>query len=234
MSEDTGNITIKHLAEEDRPREKLMLKGTSALSDAELIAILIGSGNTQETAVQLSQRILSSVQHNLNELGKLSIKDLTGFRGIGEAKAIAIIAATELGRRRKASETIQKTKIKSSNDAYQELLAELSDKPYEEFYILLLNRANEVIAKINVSKGGTTGTVVDGKIILKHAIETPRCCGLILAHNHPSGNLNPSEADIKITNNLKTAASLIDLHLLDHIIVGDKAYFSFADEGMLR
>jgi len=222
------------LAEEDRPREKLMLKGTSALSDAELIAILIGSGNTQETAVQLSQRILSSVQHNLNELGKLSIKDLTGFKGIGEAKAIAIIAATELGRRRKASETIQKTKIKSSNDAYQELLAELSDKPYEEFYILLLNRANEVIAKINVSKGGTTGTVVDGKIILKHAIETPRCCGLILAHNHPSGNLNPSEADIKITNNLKTAASLIDLHLLDHIIVGDKAYFSFADEGMLR
>jgi DNA repair protein RadC len=211
-----------------------MLKGTSALSDAELIAILIGSGNTQETAVQLSQRILSSVQHNLNELGKLSIKDLTGFKGIGEAKAIAIIAATELGRRRKASETIQKTKIKSSNDAYQELLAELSDKPYEEFYILLLNRANEVIAKINVSKGGTTGTVVDGKIILKHAIETPRCCGLILAHNHPSGNLNPSEADIKITNNLKTAASLIDLHLLDHIIVGDKAYFSFADEGMLR
>ncbi len=234
MSEDTGNITIKHLAEEDRPREKLMLKGTSALSDAELIAILIGSGNTQETAVQLSQRILSSVQHNLNELGKLSIKDLTGFKGIGEAKAIAIIAATELGRRRKTSETIQKTKIKSSNDAYQELLAELSDKPYEEFYILLLNRANEVIAKINVSKGGTTGTVVDGKIILKHAIETPRCCGLILAHNHPSGNLNPSEADIKITNNLKTAASLIDLHLLDHIIVGDKAYFSFADEGMLR
>jgi DNA repair protein RadC len=234
LSEDTGNITIKHLAEEDRPREKLMLKGTSALSDAELIAILIGSGNTHETAVQLSQRILSSVQHNLNELGKLSIKDLTGFKGIGEAKAIAIIAATELGRRRKASETIQKTKIKSSNDAYQELLAELSDKPYEEFYILLLNRANEVIAKINVSKGGTTGTVVDGKIILKHAIETPRCCGLILAHNHPSGNLNPSEADIKITNNLKTAASLIDLHLLDHIIVGDKAYFSFADEGMLR
>ena len=222
------------MAEEDRPREKLMLKGTSALSDAELIAILIGSGNTQETAVQLSQRILSSVQHNLNELGKLSIKDLTGFKGIGEAKAIAIIAATELGRRRKASETIQKTKIKSSNDAYQELLAELSDKPYEEFYILLLNRANEVIAKINVSKGGTTGTVVDGKIILKHAIETPRCCGLILAHNHPSGNLNPSEADIKITNNLKTAASLIDLHLLDHIIVGDKAYFSFADEGMLQ
>ena len=141
-----------------------------------IIAILIGSGNTQETAVQLSQRILSSVQHNLNELGKLSIKDLTGFKGIGEAKAIAIIAATELGRRRKASETIQKTKIKSSNDAYQELLAELSDKPYEEFYILLLNRANEVIAKINVSKGGTTGTVVDGKIILQFLFIFPFCC----------------------------------------------------------
>jgi DNA repair protein RadC len=228
------NISIKNLAEADRPREKLMLRGLSALSDAELIAILIGSGNNQETAVQLSQRILLSVENNLNELGKLGINELMQFKGIGEAKAISIIAATELGRRRKASDGVQKTKITSSKDAYHELCGDLSDKPHEEFWILLLNRANEVISKINLSKGGTTGTVVDGKIILKHAIQMPRCCGFILAHNHPSGNLKPSEADIKITGNLQKAAAFIDLHLVDHLIFGDKAYYSFADEGMIR
>lgn len=234
LSEHLENITIKNLAEEDRPREKLMLKGRSALSDAELIAILIGSGNTKETAVQLSQRILASVNHNLNELGKLSINELTKFKGIGEAKAIAIIAAAELGRRRKESDTQQKTKIKSSNDAFNELHPDLSDLAHEEFWILLLNRANEVLAKINVSKGGTTGTVVDGKIIIKHAIEMPRCCGIVLGHNHPSGNLRPSEADIKITHKLKEIASFVDINLIDHIIVGENAYYSFADEGMLR
>ncbi len=234
MSEPNENITIKSLAEEDRPREKLMLKGRSALTDAELIAILIGSGNTKETAVQLSQRILASVNHNLNELGKLTINDLTKFKGIGEAKAISIIAAAELGRRRKESDINQKTKIKSSNDAFQELLPDLSDLAHEEFWILLLNRANEVLAKINVSKGGTTGTVVDGKIIMKHAIEMPRCCGIVLAHNHPSGNLRPSEADIKITHKLREIAAFIDINLVDHIIVGENAYYSFADEGMLR
>lgn len=234
MSERIENITIKSLAEEDRPREKLMLKGRSALTDAELIAILIGSGNTKETAVQLSQRILASVNHNLNELGKLTINDLTKFKGIGEAKAISIIAAAELGRRRKESDINQKTKIKSSNDAFQELLPDLSDLAHEEFWILLLNRANEVLAKINVSKGGTTGTVVDGKIIMKHAIEMPRCCGIVLAHNHPSGNLRPSEADIKITHKLREIAAFIDINLVDHIIVGENAYYSFADEGMLR
>jgi len=234
LSERIENITIKSLAEEDRPREKLMLKGRSALTDAELIAILIGSGNTKETAVQLSQRILASVNHNLNELGKLTINDLTKFKGIGEAKAISIIAAAELGRRRKESDINQKTKIKSSNDAFQELLPDLSDLAHEEFWILLLNRANEVLAKINVSKGGTTGTVVDGKIIMKHAIEMPRCCGIVLAHNHPSGNLRPSEADIKITHKLREIAAFIDINLVDHIIVGENAYYSFADEGMLR
>jgi DNA repair protein RadC len=234
LSEPNENITIKSLAEEDRPREKLMLKGRSALTDAELIAILIGSGNTKETAVQLSQRILASVNHNLNELGKLTINDLTKFKGIGEAKAISIIAAAELGRRRKESDINQKTKIKSSNDAFQELLPDLSDLAHEEFWILLLNRANEVLAKINVSKGGTTGTVVDGKIIMKHAIEMPRCCGIVLAHNHPSGNLRPSEADIKITHKLREIAAFIDINLVDHIIVGENAYYSFADEGMLR
>jgi len=234
LSGSTENITIKSLANEDRPREKLMLKGRSVLSDAELIAILIGSGNTKETAVQLSQRILASVNHNLNELGKLSINDLTKFRGIGEAKAISIIAAAELGRRRKEGEAIQKIKIKSSNDAYVSLQQHLSDLSHEEFWILLLNRANEILNVINVSKGGTTGTVVDGKIILKHAIETPRCSGIVLGHNHPSGNLKPSEADIKITHRLKELASFMDINLIDHIIVGEKAYYSFADEGMLR
>ena len=234
MSEPRENITIKSLAEEDRPREKLMLKGRSALSDAELIAILIGSGNTKETAVQLSQRILASVHHNLNELGKLTINDLTKFKGIGEAKAISIIAAAELGRRRKESDAHQKTKIKSSNDAFRELQSRLSDLAHEEFHILLLNRANEVLANLNVSKGGTTGTVVDGKIIMKHAIETPRCCGIVLGHNHPSGNLRPSEADIKITHKLKEIAAFMDINLVDHIIVGENAYYSFADEGILR
>jgi DNA repair protein RadC len=234
LSEPRENITIKRLAEEDRPREKLMLKGRSALSDAELIAILIGSGNTKETAVQLSQRILASAHHNLNELGKLTINDLTKFNGIGEAKAISIIAATELGRRRKESDTYQKTKIKSSNDAFRELHAGLSDLAHEEFHILLLNRANEILANLNVSKGGTTGTVVDGKIIMKHAIETPRCCGIVLGHNHPSGNLRPSEADIKITHKLREIAAFMDINLVDHIIVGENAYYSFADEGMLR
>ncbi len=234
MSEPRENITIKSLAEEDRPREKLMLKGRSALSDAELIAILIGSGNTKETAVQLSQRILASAHHNLNELGKLTINDLIKFNGIGEAKAISIIAAAELGRRRKESDVHQKTKIKSSNDAFRELQSGLSDLAHEEFHILLLNRANEVLANLNVSKGGTTGTVVDGKIIMKHAIETPRCCGIVLGHNHPSGNLRPSEADIKITHKLKEIAAFMDINLVDHIIVGENAYYSFADEGILR
>lgn len=234
MSDSTENITIKSLAEEDRPREKLMLKGRSVLSDAELIAILIGSGNTKETAVQLSQRILASVNHNLNELGKLTINELTKFKGIGEAKAISIIAAAELGRRRKESETLQKIKIKSSNDAYISLQQHLSDLSHEEFWILLLNRANEILSVVNVSKGGTTGTVVDGKIIMKHAIETPRCCGIVLGHNHPSGNLKPSDADIKITHKLKEIASFMDINLIDHIIVGENAYYSFADEGILR
>jgi DNA repair protein RadC len=234
LSQKIENITLKNLAEEDQPREKLMLKGRSALSDAELIAILIGSGSRNETAVQLSQRILASVKNNLNDLGKLGINDLLKFKGIGEAKAIAIIAAAELGRRRKESENIAKAKIKSSKDVYDQLIGDLSDLPHEEFWILLLNRANEVLAKINVSKGGTTGTVVDGKIIMKLAIEMPRCCGIVLAHNHPSGNLNPSEADIKITHKLREIASFVDINLIDHIIVGEKAYYSFADEGMLR
>jgi DNA repair protein RadC len=234
LSAQNENITIKQLAEEDRPREKLMLKGRSALSDAELIAILIGSGNTKETAVQLSQRILASVNHNLNELGKLTINDFTKFKGIGEAKAIAIIAAAELGRRRKESEVLQKIKIKSSHDVFEALQPDLSDLAHEEFWILLLNRANEVLSKINVSKGGTTGTVVDGKIIMKHAIEMPRCCGIVLAHNHPSGNLKPSEADIKITHKLKEIAAFMDINLVDHLIIGENAYYSFADEGILR
>ncbi len=228
------NLSIKDWAEEDRPREKLILKGKNALSDAELLGILISSGNKNETAVELSQRILGSVNGSLNDLGKLSLQDLLKFKGIGEAKAITIMAATELGRRRKESDTVHKTRINSSKDAYHELLPFLSDLPHEEFWILLLSRSNEVLATRNVSKGGTAGTVVDGKIIMRQAIEVPRCCGIILGHNHPSGNLKPSEADIQITRKLKELASFIDLNLLDHIIIAENKYFSFADEGLMR
>ncbi len=233
MKKKEGNIRITDLALEDRPREKLMIKGRNALSDAELIGILIGSGSRNETAVQLSQRILASVNQNLNELAKLSINDLIKFKGIGEAKAISIVAASELGRRRKESTPEKKIKIQSSQDAYQEFSSVLDDLPHEEFWVLLLSRSNEVLSKIHVSKGGTTGTVVDGKIIMKSAIEKPRCCGIILGHNHPSGQLKPSEADIKITKKIKEVALFMDIHLHDHIIIGENAYFSFADEGLL-
>lgn len=233
MSENASYIPISEWAEDDQPREKLMLKGRSALSDAELIAILIGSGSAKESAVDLSKRILAETGNNLNSLAKLSINDLKKFKGIGEAKAISIIAAMELGRRRKEIEADKKYRIKSSNDAYTYINSELSDLQHEEFWILLLNRANDVLQKLNVSKGGTHGTVVDIKIIMKHAIETNSCCGLILCHNHPSGNLTASEADKKITSKIKEIAGFMDIQLLDHIIVGDNAYMSFADTGIL-
>jgi DNA repair protein RadC len=233
MSENLPYIPISEWAEDDQPREKLMLKGRSALSDAELIAILIGSGSAKESAVDLSKRILAETGNNLNSLAKLSINDLKKFKGIGEAKAISIIAAMELGRRRKGIEAEKKHRIKVSNDAYTYINSELSDLQHEEFWILLLNRANDVLQKLNVSKGGTHGTVVDIKIIMKHAIEMNACCGLILCHNHPSGNLTPSEADKKITSKIKEIAGFMDIQLLDHIIVGDNAYMSFADTGIL-
>ena len=225
-------LNIKAWAEEDRPRDKLSLKGKNALSDAELIAILIGSGNKLETAVELSRKILSSINNDLNKLGKLTIPDLTQFKGIGEAKAISIIAALELGRRRKGSKVEKRLSINSSNDAFNIIADVLSDLPHEEFWVIYLNKKNEVLKKENISKGGIDGTIADTKIIFKHAIEQ-LASALILFHNHPSGNLKPSKADIKLTKKLKETGIMLDTPVLDHLIIGEKDYFSFADEGII-
>ena len=219
-------------AEEDRPREKLMLKGRAALSDAELIAILIGSGTRELSAVDLSKQILHSVGNNLNELAKLSINDLMKFKGVGDAKAISIAAALELGRRRKESEVLKKAKITSSADAYHTIRPYLMDLSHEQFWVLLLNRANEVIRPFQVSIGGVAGTVADPKIIFKSAIEY-LASAIILVHNHPSGNLTPSQPDKDLTKRVKEAGRLLDIPILDHLIFGDNGYFSFADEGVL-
>lgn len=219
-------------AEEDRPREKLMLKGRATLSDAELIAILIGSGTRELSAVDLSKLILQSVGNNLNQLAKLSINDLMKFKGVGEAKAISIASALELGRRRKESEVLKKAKITSSADAYQAIRPYLMDLSHEQFWVLLLNRANEVIRPCQISIGGVAGTVADPKIIFKSAIEY-LASAIILVHNHPSGNLTPSQADKDLTKRVKEAGRLLDIPILDHLIFGDNGYFSFADEGIL-
>ncbi|OIN59686.1 RadC family protein [Arsenicibacter rosenii] len=224
--------SIKSWAEEDRPREKLMYKGKAALSEAELIAILIGSGTAELSAVDVSRIIMQSVSNNLNELARLSIKDLSRFKGIGEAKAITIIAALELGRRRKEQDRLQRRRITCSRDAYEELVPHLLDKPHEEFWILLLNRANEVLRPVQVSAGGVSGTVADPKMIFKFALEH-LASGMILSHNHPSGNRMPSQADKELTRKLREAGKLLDIPVLDHLIFTDKAYFSFADEGIL-
>ena len=226
------NLNIKSWAEEDRPREKLILKGKNALSDAELVAILISSGNRNESAVELSKNILYHINNDLNKLGKLSINDLTKFNGIGEAKAISIIAALELGRRRKNSSKENRETIKSSKNAYQAIESILSDLPHEEFWVIYLNKKNEILKKENISKGGVTSTVADTKIIFKHAIEL-LATGVILCHNHPSGSVNPSQADISLTKKLKEIGSLMETPVLDHIIVGEKNYFSFADNSLL-
>lgn len=218
-------------AEEDRPREKLMLKGRAALSDAELIAILIGSGTRELSAVDLSKVILNSVGNNLNELAKLSINDLMKFKGIGDAKAISIAAALELGRRRKESDVQKRAKVTSSSDAYQAIRPYLLDLSHEQFWILLLNRANEIIRPVQVSVGGVAGTVADPKIIFKSAIEY-LASAIILVHNHPSGNLTPSQADKDLTRKVKEAGRLLDIPVLDHLIFGDNGYYSFADEGI--
>ncbi|MBI2270485.1 MAG: DNA repair protein RadC [Bacteroidetes bacterium] len=226
------NLPITAWAEDDRPREKLMSKGRHVLSDAELIAILIASGNTEETAVELSKRILNSVNNNLNELGKLTINDLTKFRGIGEAKAISIIAALELGRRRKETEVIKREKITTSAGVYEIFKSLLLDLPHEEFWVLLLSRSGNIIKKEMISRGGVSGTVVDSKIIFKSAVEN-LACSVILCHNHPSGNTKPSEQDIQITKKLKEAGRLLEIPVLDHVIVSETGYYSFADEGMM-
>ena len=231
MSE-SGKNPITCWAEDDRPREKLVLKGNSALSDAELVAILIGSGNQNETAVQLSQRIMQHISGNLIELSRLSVNDLQKFKGIGPAKAITIAAALELGKRRRAAEMPQRLQISNSNHAFEILQELLAGKNYEQFAAILLNRANRVIRTITVSTGGVTGTVVDPKKLFKLALEF-NTTSLILGHNHPSGHIQPSEADISLTRKIKNAGDLLELPILDHIIVGDERYYSFADEGKI-
>ena len=227
-----SNLTIKNWAEEDRPREKLLLKGKSALSDAELIAIAIGSGTASLSAVEVARQILRAVGNDLNKLAKLSVKDLVKFKGIGEAKAINIICALELGRRKKETEPATKPKITCSKDAYEVLKPVLSDLSHEEFWVLLLDRSNQVLKKQPISSGGVSGTVADPKIIFKKALEE-LASGVILAHNHPSGNLNPSEADIALTKKLKQAGTVLEIAVLDHIIFTDFGYYSFVDEGVL-
>ncbi|WP_187263082.1 RadC family protein [Pontibacter beigongshangensis] len=226
------SLNIKGWAEEDRPREKLLLKGKAALSDAELIAILIGSGTPKLTAVDVAKLILAAVNNDLNELAKLSVNDLKKHKGIGEAKAIAIVSALELGRRRKETQATAKTRITCSTDIYNYIKPQLLDLPHEEFWIILLNRANIVMRKEAISTGGVAGTVADPKIIFKKALEQ-LASSVILVHNHPSGNLKPSAADIALTKKMKEAGTLLDLPILDHIIFTDNDYYSFADEGIL-
>lgn len=232
MSNELKNITIKNLAEDDRPREKMLLKGRQALSDAELIAILIGSGSRSESAVQLSQRILQESGNDMNALARLSINDLKKFKGIGEAKAISIAAALELGRRRKDVSVKEVNKISSSSSAYELLRPKMQDLPHEEFWVMLLSRSNKVLDMQLVGRGGVSGTVADVKIILKLALER-LASGIIISHNHPSGNLSPSQSDINLTKKIKEAAQWMDVTLLDHIIVSDEGYYSFADKGLI-
>ncbi|WP_313111694.1 RadC family protein [Aequorivita sediminis] len=230
--EENHSFSIKNWNEDDRPREKLLLKGRIALSDAELIAILIGSGSRNESAVSLSQRILASVNNNLSELGRLSISDLTEFKGIGEAKAVSITAAMELGRRRRTGEALERKKITSSKSVFEYVQPIIGELPHEEFWILYLNNSNKIIKSVQLSKGGITGTVVDIRLAFKEALQIG-AVGIIMAHNHPSGTLKPSHADIQLTKKLKVAGESLDIKVLDHLIITEKAYFSFADENML-
>lgn len=225
------SLSIKQWASEDRPREKLIEKGISALSDAELLAILISTGTKEMSAVDVAKIVLTQSNNNLHVLGKKGINDFMQVLGIGQAKAITIIAALELGRRRKNSDN-KHIKITDSKSAFEVIHPLLGDLPHEEFWVLFLNRANKILDKVRISHGGTAGTVIDNKIILKLGIEK-LAHGIILAHNHPSGNIKPSTNDIQITNKIKEAALLVDINVLDHIIIGDKHYYSFADEGIL-
>ena len=232
MSKEPKNLSIKNWSLDDRPREKLLQKGKTVLSNAELIAILIGSGSRNESAVGLSQRILASVDHNLNELGKLHISQLMKFKGIGEAKAITIAAALEMGRRRRSEDALEQKKVTTSKAAYELLQPLIGELPHEEFWVVYLNNSNKVIQVSQLSKGGLTGTLVDVRPMLKRALEV-NALSLILAHNHPSGNLSASTADKALTKKILTAASALDIKVLDHLIVTESAYYSFADDGLL-
>ncbi|MBV6645449.1 MAG: DNA repair protein RadC [Cyclobacteriaceae bacterium] len=225
-------LTIKEWAEEDRPREKLIIKGKSSLSEAELLGILIGSGTKTLSAVDVGKLILQASKNDLNALARLSVNDLKKFKGIGEAKAVNIVSALELGRRRKDQERVEKIKINCASDTHELMTAELLDQPHEEFWVILLRRNNELIKKMQVSKGGVSGTVADPKIIFKSALES-LASGVILVHNHPSGNLKPSTSDIRLTQKIKQAGQVLDIKVIDHVIFANDGFYSFADQGML-
>ncbi|RCT55875.1 RadC family protein [Winogradskyella sp. KYW1333] len=232
MSEKPSSFSIKNWSQDDQPREKLREKGKTVLSDAELLAILIGSGNREESAVDLCKRILASVDNNLNALGKLTIKQLMSFKGIGEAKAISIVGALEIGRRRRLEDAISLDKITSSKTVFETMQPIVGELSHEEFWILYLNNSNKIIKKNQLSKGGITGTLVDVRLVLKTALEYG-ATSLILCHNHPSGALKPSQADKDITQKLKKGAQSLDIKVLDHLIITEQSYFSFADEDLL-
>jgi DNA repair protein RadC len=226
------NISIKQWAEEDRPREKLLGKGKSVLSNAELIAILFGSGSRDMSAVDLAKTVLAKADNDLNQLAKFTVKDLIKFKGIGTAKAVALVSALELGRRRQPDSPSKKIIISSSKDAYECMKPDLLDLGVEEFWMILLKRNNQVIRKVRISAGGVSGTVVDPKVLFKEALED-LASAIILVHNHPSGNMTPSQADIQLTRKIKEAGNLLEIAILDHIIFGNASYYSFADESML-
>lgn len=227
-----NNFPINKWAEEDKPREKLILKGKTSLTNAEILAIIIGSGTRSKTAVDLSKHILSKFNNDLHELGKSSVKNLKQFNGIGEAKAVSIVAALELGKRRQSTNISDKPKIASSQDAYKCIQSAMADLDHEVFKVILLNRANRVLKIEVISIGGVSGTVVDPKVIFKKALLV-QASSLILVHNHPSGNLKPSQADLSVTNRLVKAGESLDIKILDHLIVGERGFFSFADEGKI-
>ena len=223
---------ITNWALEDRPREKLLSHGMGSLSNVELLAILIRSGSHQETAVELARRIMHKTGNNLQELGRYNVPDLMKFKGLGPVKAVSILAALELGRRRSKESVLARNKISGSQDVYNHFQSALADLQHEEFWILVLNRANKVLDQIKISQGGIAGTVIDSRIILKHAIDR-LASSIILCHNHPSGNLKPSDADVTITTKIRDSCKTMDIQVLDHIIIADNSYFSFSDEGLI-
>ena len=232
MSEYNSNA-LKTWAVEERPREKVMANGVQYLSDTELLAILLGSGMKNMTAVELARLVLKRAGNNLHELGRQTLGDLLKFKGVGPAKAISVLAALELGRRRAGMHHTEKIPVKSSETVYNLFHPLLGDLDHEEFWLLMLNRANRILGRFKVSQGGLSGTVIDTRIILKKALDN-LASSIIVCHNHPSGNNKPSDADVKITEKLKKAAEMLEIKLLDHVIIADKSYFSFADEGLLN
>lgn len=225
-------MSIKFLAEDDRPREKFLLKGKTSLSDSELLAIILRSGNNEDSAVELARKILASVENNWQNLSKLSIKDLMKFKGIGEAKAISVAATLEIGRRKASQETPEKTSISSARDSYNVFSQHLSDLRTEEFWAIFLNQKNQIVYKTQISKGGISGTLVDVRVLFRIALEH-FATSIIVAHNHPSGSLKPSLEDIQITKSIKNAGEILNVTLLDHLIIGDNSFLSFAEEGLL-